>query len=636
MTDKKEDQRPPVKKTLVLDIEANAIENPDKLWCVVTKDTETGDVTVFRKPKEGDEGGLCRHLSSYDCVVGHNILGYDWRVLSSFLRRLPEVTLLDTLILSRLLHFNIEGGHSLEAWGERLGFKKQEFDKFDEFSEEMVEYCVNDVELTHKLYDFLMEKYGNKSGFQSAIEVEHKFQIICDQIKERGFHFNYEKAKEIHEEISSTLRALEKELRTNFPPKTKLLREGVVKETRHGTVSKVGLSWWTKNSSDLSSFSPGAAYSLFEYVPFNPASPSQIVERLNELGWNPVEKTKGHIQAERGRDKEKLEKFRKSGYKVSEKNLATLPEDAPEAAQKLVEYILLTARVRTLQTWFDNYNPLSGAIHGTVISIGTWPHRVAHRNPNMGNIPTEKSIKYNEGRHRELALKYGKAMRSLWRARPGHWQVGCDAASAHLRILAHLANDEKMIEAALGDTHTANKEALGDVCRDRDQAKTFIYSFINGAGAGKVAEILNCRLEEARRALRNFDEYYPGFAAFKERQLPIDEERGYILALDGRPIVFKEPRFIIPAYLLSGEACIMKHANVHWHSRLTREKIPFHQLAFNHDEWQTEVLDNESKQVAQYVGKVQEDSIKWAGELFEMNCPMDGESKIGRTWYDAH
>jgi DNA polymerase-1 len=531
-----------------------------------------------------------------------------------------------------MLNYKLSGGHSLEKWGQRLGFPKDLFDDFSKYSKELEDRCVTDVEITHKLYETLVAKGITK--FQSAINIEHKMQMICNEIKKRGFAFDHHKAMEIYNDVCRRMENLEEQLRKAFPPIAKPIRVVTPRETKQGTISKVGLKFLGE---DLTTVHPNSPFTTITWQIFNPGSVGQVVERLNAAGWKPTEKTTGHIKAIKEGDEKVVERFAKTGWKVSETNLATLPEDAPEASHSLVEYILLKGRKLRLEEWFRNYDEDTHSIHGTINPIGTWPHRVSHKNPNMGNVPTKKSIKYNDERHRKLALYYGEQMRRLWKPHNGYKLVGCDATAAHLRILAHLCNDKKMIDALLsGDIHTENKKALGRVCRDRDQAKTFIYSFINGAQAGKVGEILNCSFPQAKNALDNFGVYYPGFGEFKENQMEEDWKRGYIYALDGRPIIFPSKHTIIAAHLLSGEMSIMKHANVRWHEQLTQDGIDFYQLGFIHDEWQTEVEKDDDLKIANHVGQVQADSIRWASEQFGMNIPMSGEYNIGDHWYDTH
>ncbi len=622
------------KKTCVLDIETNGIEDPTRIWVVVCKELTNDTTEVFLSPQGSPD--LANYLRDMDRIVGHNILGFDLpalRRLGYGLANLDPNKCYDTLILARMLNFRMKGGHSLAMWGERLRFPKVEHEEWDKYSEEMLVRCKQDVELTHRLLLTLEEKGITK--YTDAIRVEHQMQLICNSMKLRGFSFNNHRAKEIYDEVCGRMQALEGDLALVFRPLSKLVREITPKETKAGTVSRVGLRFLGE---DLTEVQPGCPFSRFEWQDFNPGSTQQIVHRLNLAGWKPTDKTEGHVKAEKEKDTDKLEQYKTTGWKVSEANLNTLPPSAPAAAHSLVEYILLKGRKIRLEEWFNNYNPITRAIHGTINPIGTWPHRVSHRAPNMGNIPTKKSIKYNDKRHRDLALHYGQEMRALWVARPFHRLVGCDAVAAHLRILAHLCNDEKMIAAVLGeDVHSENQRALGPMCRDRNAAKTFIYSFINGAGAGKVSEILNCSKPAATAALKSFAEYYPGFGEFKKRQMSDDRKRGYIVALDGRPILFPSPHTIIAAYLLSGEMCVMKHANVRWQEQLRADGIPFDQVNFIHDEWQTEVHDVTSGYpIANQVGQTQADAIRWAGDKFGMNCPMDGEYSIGGNWYDTH
>ena len=430
-----------------------------------------------------------------------------------------------------------------------------------------------------------------------------------------------------------------------FPPRSQLIREITPTTTKHGTLHQKDFRWLPKDDepADLSPFSEGATFSLLKTVEFKPSSTKQVVTRLNEVGWSPTEKTKIHKLREKERHKN-LPYFKEYGWTISEENLSTLPRDAPEGAQQLVEYLILNSRRRTLTEWFQAYSTASRSIHGTINPIGTWPHRVSHRAPNMGNVPTKKSNKYNEERHKSLALHYGERLRSCWEPHDNCWQVGCDADAAHLRILAHLCNDSAMITACTTgdkkkgtDIHTRNMEAIGSMCVDRDRAKTFIYSWINGAGAPLISHILNCTQAEAALTKERFAGFYPGLAAFLETQVPIDRKRGYIYSIDGRPILFPSDHTIIAAYLLSGEAAIMKLGNILWYEQLKKEGVPFWQMNFVHDEWQTCVLDSTPNlDVAMHVCDVQEESIKKAGEMFELNCPMKGEATIGLNWYQTH
>src|SRR6202012_450926 len=273
-------------------------------------------------------------------------------------------------------------------------------------------------------------------------------QERCRELHETGFHFSLDKAKELWYNIDVELKGLDEELLTAFPPKVNLIRTITPRTTKFGTLNRNDFRW---AGDDLSYFN-GGPFSLIEYTSFNPGSTPQIVERLNEAGWQPTEKTKGHIEALRSGDEERIAKFRTSGWTVSEENLSTLPDTAPPAAKTLARRIMLASRQRTLTEWIEPYNPKTGRIHGSFNGIGAWTHRMSHVSPNTGNIAREDAL-------------YGAEMRSMWSTPQGSFLVGVDAESIQLRVLAHYINDPAFTQSLLTgskelgtDPHSLNKE----------------------------------------------------------------------------------------------------------------------------------------------------------------------------------
>jgi DNA polymerase-1 len=620
---------------IICDIETERLDNPEKVWVVVCKEVESGEIKVFH-PDNSGFADLSAYWSGVSHVIGHNWLGFDGPVLSRFGIESPDVT--DTLVTSRLLNYEIEGGHSLEAWGERLRFPKKPFKKFSEWSEEMDSYCVNDVELTFLLYQVLKE-YIEAPEWQQALNLEHRIAILCNTLSTNGFFFDIATAKGTLEEYQKLINILDNNLEKEFLPKPKLKREIIPKATKFGTLHKGDFRWL--GSEDLSSFNVDCPFSTFEWVPFSAASPKQIVERLNEAGWKPTDKTKGHLEALKDPDHPKLSHFQKYGWRVSEENLATLPEDAPRSAQSLVQRLTLASRISDLEEWIGCYDETSGRIHGNFMHIGSWTHRMSHNHPNMANIPSAIEVDEHSPALDRYKAPMNQVLRALWCVPEDCFLVGCDADSIQLRVLAHFINDEEFTHAlcqgdkAKGtDPHSVNQRALGDICRSRADAKTFIYAFLMGAGSPRISTVLNCTHRQAEEAKANFLKRYPGYAHLRNVQTPRDAERGYFVGVDGRLVNVRDKHRVIAGYLQNTEVVVMKTANLIWHDQLEAEGIPFKQVDFVHDEWQTECPRD--RRLADYIGQVQAAAITEAGRRLALNCPMAGNFRVGRNWYQTH
>jgi DNA polymerase-1 len=624
-------------RTVILDAETDALHDYKKCWVVVCRDLDTDEVATFRHIHEAENAeALSRYLSSFDCCVGHNLLGFDVLVLNRMGVKLPDsIQLIDTLILSRLLNYNQEGGHSLEAWGKRFGFPKDTFSDFSQWSEQLEARCVVDTLLTKRLYN-TFSKYLKDTRWKKPIELEHKVATLCNTLSTNGFTFNYNTSIVLKEELKGKVEALKDSFASVFPPKSVLIKEITPKATKSGALHAKDFKWL--DSKDLTPFSVSCSFSLFEYVPFNPNSPTQVVARLNEAGWKPIEKTKGHIEAERRSDVEALKKLKETGWKISEANLATLPETAPEAARKLAEYLLLSSRLGDLEEWINLYNPETGKIHGQFNGIGSWTHRKSHQRPNMANIP---ALTNRTGKPQP----YGAEFRSLWTASKGRILVGCDAEGIQLRLFAHYCNDRRLVEAIVNgkkedgtDIHSLNKRILDttcnsrELCRSREVAKTYIYALLLGAGKAKQAQILDATKQEAQRGFDHLIGYYPGWDELRKGRLREDGERGYFEGLDGRLVITPSAHHVLAGYLQNGESVVMKMASLLWHEELRKRGVPFWFVNDVHDEWQTETL----LQHAEFVGQIQAWSIKKIGEELGLNCPLAGKYVIGNNWKETH
>lgn len=514
--------------------------------------------------------------------IGHNSISFDSVVLS----RLWGVTIpvsrqSDTLVMSRLWEPTLDG-HSLEAWGNRLGEAKIKFNEFTEYSDEMKVYCKQDVKVTEKVY-----KYLNKQLFcfsKESVRLEHSVQYIISEQVRNGFLLNKEVAMDIYTGALQEANRIESAIVQYFPP--------IVTER----------------------YSEKTGKKLKDHVEyFNLASPTQIVKRLDELGWKPTVPTKTG-----------------KSWKICQENLDTIPDhmpdgsDMPECVKDLKRWKILETRWKTAKDWLDRMDG-DGRVHGQVIVPGTVTHRASHQNPNMANIP---SITAERG----LSGLFAYECRAAWSVPGGFSLCGTDASGIQLRVLAHYMNDPEYTKTLLeGDIHTFNKNALGEFCKDRPTAKTFIYAWLLGAGQAKVAQILGCTVKQAGDAMDNFLRSIPALKELK-RKASMAAQRGYLVSLDGRRIKIESEHKSLSVYLQGGETIIMRLANVFWYNKAKKDNIRFKQVVWVHDEWQTEVEETRADEL----GKLQVQAIRDAGSHFKMNCPLDGEYKIGKNWAETH
>lgn len=649
---------------IILDIEANSLENPTIIWLIVCKDIDTGKLYVFREPSnDANARKAFKDLADQSTlVVGHNLLGYDRpAICNNLATEIPLDRCIDTLILSRLVNYSKEGGHSLETYGREFGLGKIEFSDWSKYSQEMEDYCVRDVEINHLILT-KFERIIADPKWDRSIRTEHEFQLVVNKLHDKGFALNVSEANKLLSNVEKELGELDKEILDVFPPKLKLIREIHPKLTKYGTLNKSDFRW--VDDKDLSEFN-GGPFCRCEWQPFNPSSHKQLIEVLHQAGWSPTEKTTTHLSTERELGKLKrtkkrsreldirleecyttLKKLGKYGWKINEENLQTLPASAPAPARTLAKRILLESRRRTLTEWLGLVHPDTGRIHGEFAGIGTWTHRMATRRPNTQNIPNEFELDGSK-------KLYGKELRSFWMAPKNRLLVGVDAEGIQLRIFAHYIDDEEFTYALVQgkkadktDPHSLNQRIMGSVCKSRAAAKRFIYALLLGAGLGKLAEILECRRDEAQEALDRILGRYTGFARLKKEAIPQDARRGFFNGLDGRRVPIPadtlegREHLCMSGYLQNGEAVIMKMATLKWINWL--EDVNSYLVNMIHDEWQTETPNNMA--IAVRVAEIQAESLKTVGEELCLRCPLAGsywsddynDYSIGVNWSQTH
>ena len=555
---------------VVFDIETTM--TADKIWCIVCKHGDT-----YYQFKEDRLHRFAELIKQTEEVIGHNIIGFDIPVVNTICGYdvFANCKVTDTLVLSRLLNPMIEGGHSLKNWGTKLGQNKIHFEQFDFFSEDMLTYCRNDVELTERLYKFLINK---TKDFGMSIELEHKVAQIIQKQHERGFKINVVEAYELQSKFQEDMNNLTSKVRETFPP------------------LKIEEEFIPKSNNKARGYVKGVPFTKVKYKEFNLGSRQQIAERLVMLGWKPKKKTdKGHII-------------------VDEKVLSEI-HNIPEA--KLINrYLMLQKRIAQVNSWIEAIKE-DGRVHGKVITNGTITGRMSHQSPNMAQIPAVYS-------------PYGKECRALWTVNKGYKLVGVDASGLELRMLAHYMNDKDYIhEVVNGDIHTANQNAAG--LESRDKAKTFIYAFIYGAGSKKIGSIIGGSERDGERTKEKFLRATPSLRSLREKVERVAQRR-WVRGLDQRKIIIRHPHAALNTLLQGAGAIVMKYALTILEQYVINKQIKAFPVVNVHDEFQYEVEQSRAEEF----GRLAVQSIIDAGKQLNVRCPLNGEYKIGNNWSETH
>ena len=573
---------------IVFDIEANGL-NPDRVWCIVAHIVGTEEFFEFHGFSLFDFNEWLLGFDNCE-VIGHNIIGYDIPVLERLLGTdFSKCKITDTLVLSRLANPSRDGGHSLESWGQTLNQPKGDYNDWDNFSHDMLEYCVQDVKVNTLVYKRLLSEL---KGFEpECIDLEHQVQgIISSQIK-TGWLLDQEKCFLLLAELKEKKYDLEDKVHEVFKPLPTFIKQVTPKIKKDGTISVVGLKFLGEQWDTAI-----APFSRIDFPVFNLGSRQQIGRHLQYYGWKPKQ-------------------FTEKGQPIVDEAVLRAVKDIPEAAL-IGEYLMLQKRIAQVQSWLEAVKD-DGRVHGYVNSNGAVTGRMTHSSPNMGQIPAVYS-------------PYGRECRDVWTVPEGYKLVGMDASQLELRMLAHYMNDEGYTNEILnGDIHTANQLASG--LETRDLAKTFIYAFLYGAGDAKIGSIVGGTAKDGKRLKEKFLRNTPALAELRER-VGVAAGRGYVLGLDKRRVYVRSAHAALNTLLQSAGAIVMKKALCLLDEYAILWGIDYNFIGNIHDEIQTEVRADKSD----VFGRLATSCMQAAGLYYKLNCPLEGDYKVGNTWADTH
>ena len=568
---------------LIWDIEANglayttinkkgeAIPAATRVWCIVARQAGTERVYTYGP---GDIERGIELLNGASLWIGHNLIGYDIPVLSRFgLTRSCPV--LDTLVVSRLMYpdkkdvkfplHNKKGvhSHSLEAWGRKLGDNKQDYNGgWETYSQEMLDYCVQDVEVNNKVYEY--QKPWVKEN-QKVVQFEHLVGHVCADMTKQGFGFDIEGGTRLQYELLGEKAEIEDNLQKIFP---------TITEER----------WSEKTGKQLKP----------KVTVFNPASTKQIASRFNEkYSWNAPVSEKGNPNC----DTKVLKSLK-------------FPE-----AKEILRYRDIQKLLGMVEDWIVRADSSDDKrIHGNFNHQGAATGRATHSQPNVAQVDKNPRS------------------RGLWKPHDGHVQVGSDLSGLELRMLAHQMAEydggEYAKEILEGDIHTTNMNAAG--LSDRDQAKTFIYGFLYGAGSEKIGQIVGGNARDGQQLKDKFLRRLPALKKVINNVQFQSAKHGSVVLLDGRRVPVRSDHAALNTLLQGNGAVISKLWLVLAHKYLSSEGVKF--MGWIHDEIQVSC----KKDIANRVGLTLIKAAKEAGERLKVRMPVDAEYVIGESWADTH
>ena len=591
---------------IVIDIECDGLR-PTKIWCCCCYNPETKSFTNFHEDTKED----CKaFLESQELVVGHNICMFDLPVL----KKLWGVTLkpsqiYDTVVMSRLACPKRESGHSLKEWGIKLGVYKEHYEDWSQWTPEMEAYCENDCKVCYAIYKRLQVELQGFSKLSK--DLEHRTQLILSKQHWDGFEFDMDSAVALKNKMMSEYFPLIQKLQKAFPPRKVLVSQYKARRKQNGELCSTSARIIQKPCVEPTDVPD--VYNVYEYKEFIIDSPSEIRERLAPY-WHPVTWNKPT-------------KTGKITPKVCDENLETVGEDAPDAIKDIVRCKILKSRSTLVQSFIDAVWE-DGRMRGDVVSVGASSHRMAHRNPNLGNVASPKSL-------------YGKECRALFIAPKGKVIVGCDLAGIQLRALAHYVYDKELIKQILeGDIHMHMANVYGlipdnatpeEIKKARSRGKTITYAILMGAGAKKIGNLAGGDEALGRAIMKRLESGIKGWKKFKNH-IEMRAKIGYFTAIDGRRVALTNAHLGMSHYLQSFEQAIMKYALYLFNKKLTKAGIDYKQLVVVHDEVEVECNPED----AEFVGKTIQESYKESGEFFKVRLPLDGEYKIGSNWLEVH
>jgi hypothetical protein len=685
-----------------------------KLWCIHFEDLDTETVfsfNPFQMDKATGKKLFLEWLDRYDNpIVGfHYGLGYD---MFAIMRHLgieftvgPDtiegrpVRFIDTLYWSMYLNPD-RVGHSIEAFGERLGLHKIDWRlraielglippdtpegtgiEFKQWHPELGVYCARDVAVNKKVFMFLL---GEHQGYYTWTDVmpdsfkcgqKSFFLMSCQEFA--GWKFDIPKAEALIPRIGIMMEELRAEVEPQLPPRA--LKKGEEKfysmpknpYKKDGTYSSHMINFIAKhNGKEIEhgkvefygkEYSVASELLLDVKLPMEMANQDQLKDWLLELGWEPT-----FWNFKRGPDGKperdpKTRQLTQTSPKIQEAqkicpNLEAM--DMP-IIKLVVKWLSLRNRQSVLTGWLNNERlKMDGRIGGGRTGIAA-THRQKHQV--LVNVPkaSEKVL-------------LGKEFRELFTSEEGFWIAAGDAAALEGRVQGHYTwkydNGETAREILDGDPHSKTAKSVyaeelkdidinaEDFSKDdpffkpfRDRSKNVFYAGLYGAGDAKLAKVAGLPESQGKIISEKFWAANPATKKLKDALEAYWNGTGkkkFLPGIDGRYLMTRKKSALLNTIFQSCGGIVMDYAGCFMDSWLG--KIYWDEMWRPYYLYKGKIVrrigyfhdeyeyECEGEDTAHEVGKLIEKAIEKAGKHLKIKVPLKGEAKCGKNWSQTH
>jgi DNA polymerase I-like protein with 3'-5' exonuclease and polymerase domains len=587
---------------LVFDIESDGLkEDVTQVWCIGIINIDTGEEVLIEPDRL--EFGLSV-LAEATCLIAHNGINYDLPVLEKLYGFAPGCPVYDTIIMSKMWNADLNGGHSLESWGERFKFPKGEHTDWSQYTTAMGEYCLQDCRVTAKVFDYLQSKVDVND---KPYRLEAAVAKIQAQQEDRGVLFDVKLCQETINEIRGRMARISGEVDgvLGYLP-TSPYTATVKPFLKNGKYNNSATSWFGDSVNLVN-----GEFTRISWEKVTLDTKAMLIKRLLALGWKPTMHTeKGMPQiAVKG---DVCPNLLKQG----------------EVFADVGVYFVLKHRLGLLEGLMKVVRK-DGTIPSEADTVGAATGRMTHRK--IANLPAARS-------------PYGKEIRSCFIPREGNVIVGSDLEGIELRLLAHYMDDKEFTTAiesgdkSIGtDAHTINMKKLG--LPNRDMAKTMVYLSMYGGSDTKAGEVVGGGKKEGK-ILR--DKLFLAMPKLKPLtdNLKKQASKGFVTGIDGRKIRVRKDQFTgeyqthkaLNTLIQGSGAAFFKTWVVYTRHLIDKAGLEVYNLMMVHDE---QVLETKPESVEQLKTILQQ-ALELTDNLYKVRCKNAIEIKVGGTYYETH